>query len=1431
MSKSMRLGFLLAMGVVLAGCAQERAPRSYVQPNIFRKADLQGEWWFRSTVVDVPEHIRGIGFEGAQNYSIDRVWFDMQEDVIYARRSFAWVDGTDNQAPPDPTTGGSLPQGFNGGIVGAWKVDHFDIIRDYNASTGEESNKIIESKERPWYLREFVRIDWSQNMAENPLEKLLLLSEAAQVTSVSYWQSDPTQPDALHVETRAKVDANREPVDDDHDGKQDQEVGYFDVVDKYVIAPVEGSPFPDLDRAGPLCLWNWQLEQLDCASQETAVRHSFWKIADDHEYQPQEYTLGKQDKFGFFLTERRSYNRQYMYTQSGVRQFVNRFNLFNRWFVRMDDNGTPDDPTDDRGPIQMDASGAPQLLPMAQRMATLKPVVYFVSPEMPGDLFGAAQEVVDDWDFALRRVLAGWEVMAANADGKTVDEAVVNAKADEEPRVAYLCHNPVSVKDDPVCARERGCTQDQVGHLECTVRNGDIRYSVLWWVDEPQASGPGGYGPPSADPLTGETISADAYIYGGAIDRNAAFVRDIVKLLNGDLSVLSFIEGNQVRDWVKQQRDGNNDRAAVHSDNEVRAMVGATERGFGKGLEPQQPIDFFKTGMVERLFKERMKRILDAGVLGKGWDMVPSRLEQLRDTPIEDQLVSQGEMLMQAGYQPDEAGAVLEDPVARARVSPLSRITIHRAVQQELRRLGSRGLDMAIFDDTAYLHLAKLYMKSSMSEDQVRLDARKWIFRSYADHEVGHNMGLRHNFEGSMDPTNYFPKYWELRAMDGTMRPRYADPPTQEEREQGISEYQYSTVMDYTARYAGDIHGLGRYDRAAVAFGWAGLVEGFAPKSQDCGRLATIQLFSSFSWPAPIISVGAGGAIHYTLYPGIVGGGDPVDNIGALEQRVIGLYDEKAARDIGLDPATAPVMKRICSKYYPTDQDGVCQNVACETDADCTAQAGRETCDQLTKRCGQGDFYDRDGNGRFDAANNDECRDLELDGFTATANDGTNYIQLRVPYRFCSDEFAGASTTCRRFDQGADVYETTQNDISTYKNYYIFNNWKRDRWGWQPFYTKSYDSYLYDRYYDPMSNLLKYYVLFRTILEDYGSAQDLDDLFSDLGGFGFFTAATVDTFRTMGEYITMPEPGSYDTVQVQGPSGPVNIWQSCSEHTDGSCGSITDLPVVDILQGRYFSSDWDFDSEECGYEWYNCQKRVGVMIDKALALWTLADASSNFLGRDTAVDSRLFAINYYKAFKPQILDLFGSILAGDITGIAPHFDGPLPSDGQKPPGIAPFDWSFVNSPAQGGAIDPKVSFQVQLVASIYSMALFPTIFEQSFVDHTRIFASESGGSDIVGIPAGERAEFFAPDRGMTYVAWDSAPMDKTMVDPETALPYTKSYRTNIGARMLQRAQQLYDHWQAAPNDADAKQQYELYLDNLDLIRSLSSAFAFASAGQ
>ena len=46
-------------------------------------------------------------------------------------------------------------------------LSHFDIKRDYNPATGEQTNVIIENTiDRPWHERDYVRVDWSSSQVD-----------------------------------------------------------------------------------------------------------------------------------------------------------------------------------------------------------------------------------------------------------------------------------------------------------------------------------------------------------------------------------------------------------------------------------------------------------------------------------------------------------------------------------------------------------------------------------------------------------------------------------------------------------------------------------------------------------------------------------------------------------------------------------------------------------------------------------------------------------------------------------------------------------------------------------------------------------------------------------------------------------------------------------------------------------------------------------------------------------------------------------------------------------------------------------------------------------------------------------------------------------------------------------------------------------------
>src|SRR6059058_1059299 len=126
----------LTLITLLAGCAAEIAPRNTVQEGAISKDDLQGVWYFRQTVVGVP-YSTGFTFIGEQGENeMEKIVWDIEEDVLTARRSYEYVKGTEKGEPHQQSGAANT---YNGAPVAAFKIkSQFDIIREYNASTGEE---------------------------------------------------------------------------------------------------------------------------------------------------------------------------------------------------------------------------------------------------------------------------------------------------------------------------------------------------------------------------------------------------------------------------------------------------------------------------------------------------------------------------------------------------------------------------------------------------------------------------------------------------------------------------------------------------------------------------------------------------------------------------------------------------------------------------------------------------------------------------------------------------------------------------------------------------------------------------------------------------------------------------------------------------------------------------------------------------------------------------------------------------------------------------------------------------------------------------------------------------------------------------------------------------------------------------------------------
>ena len=1410
--KTMKHIRLLVVGAaalaVLSGCAQDAGEIDRTQLNVFSKQDLEGEWYFRQTTLSTP-YSSGYTFEGDTGKT-ERGVFEIQENNLYLFRTYeftlnshtsgmkadvdtpflVWLADAKEEWTSDPYQardkkfavgevlnldgGDALECGrragkhdwcqeqlsngmaycghkdsmaydkrtkdnavcviptrlvFKGAPLVVFPIDsHFDIRYEYNSETGEKTNVLVENSEDLfWYEREFMRVDWGTTKVENFSFSLGGLLEDV---SVTVFEGD-TAPEGN--EFRMFRDEEDVPT-------------YFDYVGKYIFA-APTTWYEYWDDYIPICFfYPWYTGGVyECVSEQIEIRTSFMKVDPNDTYLPLKYDDHMMDKFGFFRAERQWWNEHYGVTYSGIIRLVNRHDIWEKWILKGD--GTPD-----------------------YAKMTPKPVVYYLNRDFPREFVDEMVDLSREWSKPLDDIVTYYEGVVP-ASGMFVVCENNNGAAQDAADAGF----PVAETDESLCK-----------DMEYVKYHGDLRYSYLHAVNEPNGYGLLGYGPPSYDPLTGKIISGNAHVYTATMLRQANYAADVVEYLAGAKDYMSTAEGigkeydiyaeklsvnsqpppedieeaqGRIRDaisskvetrmkyvgmepsdadWARMRMNMvRNDPEldaklldksfrALHKDPTLAGQGAlSTEqldkmalRNWANHHGYQQKMDLFKYYAKQTMFREEF---MDGAIAGRVWDW-----KARYDTEICAAVTAAVEDGQELAFNVDEFDLLKEEcppsMVGQTRgpnVTPaLSNVQPYNPMAPMPGDVCTE-VDQGSYSGTYWLNtctVTKLGLQISnqlikskednqwtywtpspwygntkepaiaAAQDVVKGEMERLraemienfmseIMFSVTIHEVGHTVGLRHNFEGSTDSMNFPQEFWDLKVAKnaaGTFQPvNLFQRETEHQQRQKLRELQYSSIMDYGAKFNDQWHGLGAYDRAAIKFGYGGLVEVFKN--------------------APDLS-------EWTEY---------------LEDPDVNGYPELMSPMLRDRTELELLSKRIHYTALP--------NIFGSIDA----------------------IYDR--------------KDAEWGGFDAAPAD-------EVTYRFCSDELAGKTPTCHVWDAGVDAYEITVNTIDDYWWYWIF-------WGhWRQSLMFSHDNYS-NRV---LSAFKRIQAQFQWWAVDYLRFNH-DDWWEKKFGIpweedpnGGLTGSmgTLEGFKTLMEVFAIPS-GLYPDVRFYGYNAERQRYETMTSYNRQQ---LSNFFVLEENLGKFGARPL--------YPSYMFLAEMmlptagGAIYDRLHAFSTLTDPTTDFLNIDEFPDHRRYLISYYTFFPNKMLRLLGGLTTHReevyAACVVEDEDGkPLTLKTRDPGNLGDPNFCADGHYLEPEPVDydfPTTWYRIPMLAAYYGMSLMINDYDRRFMDTTRIYIK--GHEDAIDLPEGmvcstvpdseaDCVEFADPFSGKIYVAFKS----------------------------------------------------------------------------
>ncbi|MCC6873151.1 MAG: hypothetical protein IT378_02490 [Sandaracinaceae bacterium] len=871
--------------------------------------------------------------------------------------------------------------------------------------------------------------------------------------------------------------------------------------------------------------------------------------------------------------------------------------------------------------------------------------------------------------------------------------------------------------------------------LDCQER-GDVRFKLLSYVDQPGTPFLG-VAQMRGDPVTGEIITGDANIGGPAMNTQRTVALQAYDLMQGRISEREFYTGEDVRGYLE---------ALDNIDLPAPPRI-----DFSAALRAGVNLDPTMTANIDRTMAAAMERAeLLQGAEGRA-AVFSDRLRRLAGTDLERRLLENVDTLVAAGYtnlpsdvSPEDMDEAILDQVSPFRVDMNDRLERMRDFN---RRLGLMNMILPDqYTDNSVMNYVTTHMGYGRAQLEFELNRR--LYRDTQVHEMGHCLGLRHNFGGTADVHNYFdgyyviderfplpdPRAYEMR--DGTpgmspveQREWEDDYDAANERRElaGIDQWMNASVMDYTPNWYQRINGAGRYDFMAISFGY----------------------------------------------------GDIVD-----------MYDNSTSRAIDeITPLNTP---RVPVKYYHGGE-------TCTTTTDCPfAVGGSREADLLPSNMAAGLTQQCVPNPRV--AGRSVCSSFDDQAQALRESGMTRWVP--VPYWFCEDIRAStrSAPACATFDEGDSFRQIVRSQAESYERDYIFAAFRRYR---RNFSVGSYFSRLL-RFVDPLLSI------YQNLVYRYATDPEFRSTTGAFGFYDEFMA-TVDIFNHFSRMMSQPAVGAYQwndgwkrynlvSVDPDFADSQLSLRQGQGRYFNSiyqrgltgidrveRVGSIFDailaIQLASIRQiGPFYGPDVVFSTNF--YDIFPNEVQqvfTGMIAGRPEAYMPRVSCAPGSAFPD-CTDPRITYMSFYR---------------GDCSeGAAPGSCYPDPAEVTYRPDTAGRDGGMY-------VLNGGTSFLLQNYAAIYGLAEFPIYYDTTFQNQMFLCIEGSGDCNAPAQGATEGVDYvrYTSRRlGLNFLAFQVTPAEGVFTQTSIAFTMVKEARdTEFILRMLQTYRGDFESNPAAPS--------------------------------